>query len=202
MASVVRPSLNACAAVKVASIGTLTNWVTENRMNFIDYLILIVLLISVFLGFFRGFFAEAISLICWLGGLWLAWHYAYLVEPHLGGLLAKAPFNTWAARTILLVAVLVTGWLVTGVLSYFAHQSGISLMLDRLLGVLFGCIRGVVLISITVMLAKQVQLDRTDWWQKSRFMPMAAEVASWIKGFADSAVSIHRQDQSDTTAEV
>lgn len=170
-------------------------------MNLIDYLILIVLLVSVFLGFFRGFVAEAISLISWLGGLWLAWHYAYLVEPHLGGLLADPPFNTWAARTILLVAVLVTGWLVIGVVTYFAHQSGISLMLDRLLGVLFGFIRGVVLISITVMLARQLQLERTDWWQHSRFMPMAAEVSSWVKGFADSAVSERRHVQSRTAAE-
>ena len=169
-------------------------------MNFIDYLILAVLLVSVFLGFFRGFLTEAISLICWLGGLWLAWHYAYLLEPHLGGVLADPPLNTWAARTILFVSVLVLGWLVTGIVTYFAHQSGISLMLDRLLGVLFGGIRGIVLIAVAVMLARQMQLDRTDWWQKSRFMPVASEVASWVKGFADSAVAQHRQTQSEVAA--
>ncbi len=170
-------------------------------MNFIDYLILIVLLVSLFLGFFRGFLGEAIGLISWLGGLWLAWHYAYLLEPHLGGLVAEPPLNTWAARTILLLAALVTGWLVAGIATYLAHQSGISLMLDRLLGVLFGLIRGVVVVSIAVMLGKQVQLERTEWWQGSHFMPIAVEVAGWIKGFADSAVSEQRAVQSDTTAE-
>lgn len=170
-------------------------------MNFIDYLILAVLLISLFLGFFRGFLGEAISLISWLGGLWLAWHYAYLIEPHLGGLIAEPPLNTWAARTIMLVAVLVTGWLVAGVVTYFAHQSGISLMLDRLLGMLFGVIRGIVLVSIMVMLGIQVQLDRGDWWKESRFMPFAVEVAGWVKGFADSAVSEQRQTQPETATE-
>lgn len=170
-------------------------------MNFIDYLILTILLISLFLGFLRGFLGEAISLISWLGGLWLAWHYAYLIEPYLGGLIAQPPLNTWAARTILLLAVLVTGWLIGGVVSYFAHQSGISLMLDRLLGVLFGFIRGMVLVAVIVMLGTQVQLQRTDWWQKSRFMPIAVEVSSWVKGFADSAVSEQRQSQSKAAAE-
>lgn len=170
-------------------------------MNFIDYLILAVLLISLFLGFFRGFLGEAISLISWLGGLWLAWHYAYLIEPHLGGLIAEPPLNTWAARTIMLVAVLIAGWLIGGVVTYFAHQSGISLMLDRLLGMLFGVIRGMVLVSIMVMLGVQVQLERTEWWQESRFMPLAVEVSGWVKGFADSAVSERRRTQSETAAE-
>lgn len=170
-------------------------------MNFIDYLILAILLLSLFLGYFRGFIGEAISLISWLGGLWLAWHYAHLVEPHLGGLIAEPPLSTWAARAMLLVAVLVTGWIISGIVSYFATQSGISLMLDRLLGILFGTIRGMVLVAIIVMLGKQVQLDRTGWWQDSRFMPIADEVSGWVKGFADSAVSQRRHAQSETAAE-
>jgi membrane protein required for colicin V production len=169
-------------------------------MNFIDYLILAIVLLSLFVGYFRGFIGEAISLISWLGGLWLAWHYAHLIEPHLGGLIAQPPFSTWAARTLILLAVLVIGWIIGGIVSYFANQSGISLMLDRLLGILFGAIRGVVLVAIFVMLAKQVQLDRTSWWNSSRFMPIAAEVSDWVKGFADSAVSERRRMQTETTA--
>jgi membrane protein required for colicin V production len=166
-------------------------------MNFIDYLILAIVLLSLFVGYFRGFIGEAISLISWLCGLWLAWHYAHLIEPHLGGLIAEPPLSTWAARILLLLAVLVIGWVIGGMVAYFANQSGISLMLDRLLGTLFGAIRGVILVAIIVMLAKQVQLDRTTWWQSSRFMPIAAEVSGWIKGFAESAVSERRHAQSE-----
>lgn len=170
-------------------------------MNFIDYLILAVLLVSLFLGYFRGFLGEAISLISWLGGLWLAWHYAHLLQPHLGGLLANPPVNVWAARTVMLLAVLVVGWLIGGIVGYFANQSGISLMLDRLLGMLFGAIRGMVLVAVAVMLGKQLQLDGASWWQRSRFMPIAEDVSGWVKGFADSAVSERRHVQSETAAE-
>lgn len=161
---------------------------SERRcMNFIDYLILITLLVSVILGFFRGFLREAIGLLSWLGGLWLAWHFADVLEPHLGGQLSKAPYNLWAARGILLLACLVTGWLAGNLVSYFMTQSGLSLMLDRTIGVLFGFIRGVVLVAIAVLLAREVNLDESSWWKRSYLLPAATEVSSWVKGFADSA---------------
>ena len=170
-------------------------------MNFIDYLILAILLISLLLGFFRGFLREAIGLLTWLGGLWLAWRYAYLLQPHLGGLLATQPYNTWAARGILLLSCLVIGWSIGGIVAYFVHQSGISLMLDRMIGMLFGFIRGVIVVAIMVMLAREVQLEHAAWWQQSRLLPIASEVSTWIQGFAESAVTrLHQEQSPDSTA--
>ena len=169
-------------------------------MNFADYLILGVLLISLVLGFFRGFLREAVSLIAWLGGLWLAWHFAYRLEPYLGGLIAQPPLSTWVARAIILLAVLIVGWIIGGILAYFIHQSGVSLMLDRGLGVIFGVIRGAVLIAIAVMLAQLVELERTQWWSRSRLLPYSVELSGWIKSFAETAVSELKQ-RSGGTAE-
>ena len=160
----------------------------RRRMNFIDYLILLTLLVSVLLGFFRGFLREAIGLLSWLGGLWLAWHFAYALQPHLGGLLAKPPYGVWAARGILLLACLVVGWLIGNMVGYFMTQSGLSLMLDRMIGVLFGFIRGVVLVAIAVLLAREVNLDQSSWWKSSYLLPAATEASTWIKGFVDSAI--------------
>jgi membrane protein required for colicin V production len=156
-------------------------------MNLIDYVLVIILVVSFVLGYARGFLTEAIGLISWLAGLWLAWHFAYLVEPHLGGLVREPPLSTWTARVAILLTVLVIGWLISGVCSYFIQQSGVSLMLDRILGVLFGLIRGVILAAMLAMFGMQLQLNRTDWWEDSRFLPYAAEVATWLKGFADAA---------------
>jgi len=165
-------------------------------MNFADYLILITLLISVALGFFRGFLREAIGLLSWLGGLWLAWHYAEALEPYLGGQLAKSPYNVWAARGILLLGILVVGWLIGNIVSYFMTQSGLSLMLDRLIGVVFGFIRGVVLVAVAVLLAREVDLQETSWWRSSYLLPKATEVSSWVKGFAESGVQETERHQT------
>jgi membrane protein required for colicin V production len=162
-------------------------------MNAADYVILAALAISLVFGTIRGFMREAISLLAWLGGVWLAWRYAHLVTPFLGGLLGEEPQRTWVARAIVVAVVLLFGWLVAGILSYFIHQSGLSLMLDRILGGLFGVLRGAVLVSLLIMLGQLVQLDQVTWWKKSQLIPHAVTVSQWISGFAESAL-----DSSDS----
>ncbi|MSR01114.1 MAG: CvpA family protein, partial [Gammaproteobacteria bacterium] len=52
-------------------------------MTLIDYFIIAILLISAGLGFMRGFFREITLLLSWIISLWLATHFAYLIEPLL-----------------------------------------------------------------------------------------------------------------------
>src|SRR5262245_52644058 len=99
-------------------------------MNGADYLILGVILLSMVLGMIRGFVREAIALLAWLGGMWFAWRYAPALEPYLGGTIGDPPASTWAARVLILLAVLVLGWLLAGILTYFLRHSGLSIMVD------------------------------------------------------------------------
>lgn len=154
-------------------------------MNGADYLILAVLVVSMLLGFFRGFLREAISLIAWLGGTWLAWRYAYLLEPYLGGALAHHPAKIWVARALILVAAVLVGWLLGALLGYLIRP-GLSLVVDRLLGMFFGAIRGAVILSVLVILAQLVKFDDVDWWKESRMMPKLVDLAGWVQAFADA----------------
>lgn len=160
------------------------------QMNGVDYLILGVLLASMLLGMVRGFVREAIGLLAWLGGVWLAWRYAPLLEPELGGLIGDPPVSTWAARVLIVLAVLVVGWLVAGVLSYALRHSGLSLLVDRLLGMLFGVMRGAVVVAVFVLLGQFVELHRVDWWTDSQLLPYASELAGWIQTFAETSMEV------------
>jgi membrane protein required for colicin V production len=157
-------------------------------MNGADYLILAILVISLLLGFFRGFMREAVSLIAWLGGIWLAWRFAYLVEPHLGGLVADPPASTWVARALILVGVILVGWLVASLLAYLIRP-GLSLVIDRLLGLFFGLVRGAVVLAVLVMLGQLAELDDVDWWRESRLMPHVVDFSGWVQAFADAGRS-------------
>lgn len=158
-------------------------------MNGADYLIIGVLAFSMLLGMFRGFVSESIALLAWLGGLWLAWRYAPLLEPFMGGMLSEPPVRTWAARALIVMAVVIVGWLVSGLLGYLLRHSGISPAVDRLLGMLFGVVRGIVVISAFVLLAQFARLDQAKWWQKSRLLPYATECAGWIQTFAETGMT-------------
>jgi membrane protein required for colicin V production len=156
-------------------------------MNGADYLILGVLAFSMLLGLFRGFVREAIALLAWLGGLWLAWRYAPTLEPLFRGAV-DPPVATWAARAVIVISVLIVGWLLAAILSYFLRHSPLSVMVDRLLGMFFGVVRGAVVIAIVVLLAQFAHLEQTKWWKDSRFLPYAAECAGWVQAFAETGM--------------
>jgi len=165
-------------------------------MNGADYLILGVLAFSMLLGLFRGFVREAIALLAWLGGLWLAWRYAPLVEPLFRGAL-DAPMSTWAARAVIVISVLIVGWLLAAILSYFLRHSALSVMVDRLLGMFFGVVRGAVVITVVVLLAQFAHLEQTKWWRSSKLLPYAVECAGWIQTFAETGMeALERQARS------
>jgi membrane protein required for colicin V production len=157
-------------------------------MNAADYIIICALLISLVLGFVRGFMREALALLAWLGGVWLAWRYADAIKPLFGGMLAEEPQRTWVARAVIVALVLLGVWILSAVLAYFIHQSGLSVMVDRVLGMLFGFIRGVVLVSLLAMLGTLVRLDEVRWWKKSELIPYATDVSRWISLFAETAL--------------
>jgi membrane protein required for colicin V production len=157
-------------------------------MNAADYLIVGVLLASMLLGALRGFVREAVGLLAWLGGLWFAWRYAPGLEPYLGGMVGKPPVSLWTARAAILLGVLVIGWLISGILGYFLRHSALSVLVDRILGLVFGTVRGAVVIAVFVMLGEFVELNRVDWWKGSQLLPYTSELASWIQNFAETGM--------------
>lgn len=165
-------------------------------MNAADYLIVGVMFVSMVLGMLRGFVREAIGLLAWLGGLWLAWRYAPDLEPFLGGMVRERPVSLWTARVLLLFAVLLVGWLIAGILGYFLRHSALSVLVDRILGLVFGLVRGAVVIAVFVMLAEFVELNRVEWWKRSNLLPYASEIASWIQNFAETGMKTVGDAQS------
>src|SRR5450432_1806494 len=112
-----------------------------------DVLILLVLLGSTAIGLLRGFVREAASLVFWIIAIWAAWKFGPGIEPHLGGLLADPNVAPWVGRLVILVLVLLIGWVVGMLLSYFTRSLGLGVM-DRVLGLLFGLLRGLVLMGL------------------------------------------------------
>ena len=128
-------------------------------MDGADHLFAIILLVSATVGFFRGFVRESIALAAWLVGLWVAWHYAWVVNPWLGGALAEPGVREWTGRAVVLLLVLLLGSLAGSIVSYYVRRAVAVAAVDRLLGVAFGLLRGAVLIGLFVLVGRAVNLD-------------------------------------------
>jgi membrane protein required for colicin V production len=157
-------------------------------MNGADYLFAAVFLVSLGMGILRGFVRESISLLVWLIGLWLAWRFAYVLYPYLGGALAEPGLREWMARILMLVLVLLVGSAVGALANYLITRAAGLAATDRVLGALFGLVRAVIMIGIFVMVGQGLGLDGEKWWKDSRLMPWAEHAASWLERYAEPAV--------------
>jgi len=126
-------------------------------MNWIDYLLIALIVFSCVAGVLRGLLREVIALLTWVAAIWIAWHYAYMLEPRLGGALASEGVRAWAARTIF---------------------SGT----DRFFGGIFGFLRGVVMIGLFVMLCHALRLNGEPWWHGSTLIPYGERAANVLRG--------------------
>jgi membrane protein required for colicin V production len=149
-------------------------------MNLADYLVIAAVLLSAVIGAVRGFLREAVALVTLILALFLAWHFADRLEPHLGGLVAQPPASTWAARAIIFLIVLLAGMGVAALLGYFVRLSMFR-GTDRLLGLVFGLFRGIVLLGVFVILGQLLRLDSEQWWHNSRLLPFGEGVANALR---------------------
>ena len=159
-----------------------------------DYILLAIILLSAIVGLVQGFLREICSLVTWVLAIWLAWHYGPALAPHLGGVLDTEPYGLWAGRAIIFVAVLVAGAIIGFAVNHFVRMSLFS-GLDRMLGLLLGLIRGVVIVAFVVILAQSVKLDGEGWWQRSKLVPVVTPLAHVLRAMIGEYLPDQRAGQ-------
>lgn len=167
-------------------------------MSGADYLLVAVLLVSVVAGAIRGFIREAIALGAWVLGVWLAWKFPQWAYPWLGGALSDPPVRDWAARVVIVTATLLAGALIGAVVSWTVRAAVVLGPIDRVLGVVFGAVRGVVIVAVFVLVGQALRLDGEPWWKRSKLLPYASVAAHAVDSMgrraADVAASVNRGD--------
>jgi membrane protein required for colicin V production len=149
-------------------------------MTVADIFIILIMLGSIIIGLLRGFVREAASLVFWIVAIWAAWKFGPAIEPHLGGLLTDPSVAPWVGRLVVLVLVLLAGWVVGMLLSYFTRSLVLGVM-DRVLGLLFGILRGLVLVGLLVIGGELLHLNQEEWWGRSKLVPFGETVGDWLR---------------------
>ncbi|HTV76669.1 MAG TPA: CvpA family protein [Steroidobacteraceae bacterium] len=155
-----------------------------------DYLIIVTVVVSGTVGLFRGLLREIIAVCTWIVAAFVAWHFAAALEPHLGGLLNQEPVRPWAARLILFLLVLLLGHAVGVIVNYFVRLSLLT-GVDRFLGLLFGLLRGVLIVGAAIIVCETVRLDREPWWHQSILVPYGQDAADLLWSLGGSRFKRH-----------
>ena len=147
----------------------------------LDWIILAILLVSTILSAFRGFVREALALGSWILAVIVARWFAPALSMRLSPFIDMASARTLMAYGILIIGTLIVCGLLTRVLSELIRVSGLSAT-DRLLGMVFGFLRGalVVLLGVTA-LHYFTPVSQDPWWQASRLVPLVLDLLNVIK---------------------
>jgi membrane protein required for colicin V production len=148
-------------------------------MLLVDNIIIGLVLISVLIGLFRGFIPEVMSIAVWIVSVWLAWQYADVVSVRLEDKIDSPALLLWLSRAIVFAGGLIGGGLLTAVVSLLVEKSGLS-GTDRVLGMAFGLVRGVLVFGVLVVFARVLDLQQETWWTQSRLIPYGERVGGWI----------------------
>jgi membrane protein required for colicin V production len=149
-------------------------------MKSADYWVVAILLVIAIIGLMRGFLRELVAVVTWLLALFIAWHFASWLAPHLGGLLADEQVRPWAARAILLIFVLFIGSVAGVLIGHFVRLSLFSAT-DRLLGFAFGLVHGAIVFGVFALICQELHLDGEPWWRGSLLIPYAERVANGLR---------------------
>ena len=116
-------------------------------MNPFDVFIIIVLGYSIVRGLFRGLVKEASSVIGVLGGFYAAYSYYPVVGKLLAGLIVNAAYLNILSFLIIFSGVLIIISIIGVVIKYLLNVAFLG-SIDRLCGVCFGLIKGVLIVTV------------------------------------------------------
>ncbi len=151
-------------------------------MNWVDYFILGVVLLSGAISLLRGFTREALSLAGWVIAIWLALAFAPRLAGHLVPYVSIPEVRLAIGFVVILVATLVATALVNLLVGRLVNGTGLG-GTDRMLGLSFGMARGVFIVAILVLLGGLTTFPDSPWWRDSLLVGHFQAVAVWLRGF-------------------
>ena len=150
-------------------------------MFWIDLVIIAVIVLSALISIIRGFVKESISLVTWIIAGLLALRYYPQMADLLEPLIKTVTLREFVGGGILFVATLIVGAIVNFIVSQLVSKTGLS-GTDKALGVVFGGARGVLIVTMIVLLASHTPAPESSLWQDSAMIGFFQQLAEWVEG--------------------
>lgn len=135
-------------------------------MAALDWVFLMVLAISLLLGAWRGLVFEMLSLAAWVTAFFVAQWFAADVAQWLPMTGAAEPLRYAAGFLLTFMLAAFAGGLVAVFVKKLITVAGLA-PVDRVLGSVFGLVRGVVLLLAVAVVIAMTPLKSSVWWNES-----------------------------------
>ncbi len=150
-------------------------------LNFADWFILVVLVASGLISFSRGFTKEFLSLFLWVAAFIAAISLEYLATPKIDEYIGNPEISKILSYVVVFIVFIFVGGILIKFISKIIKWSGAS-GFDRFLGVLFGLIRGLIVLFVIFLLLPS-SLKTTDLINNSKITPLIQKYAPQIEAY-------------------
>lgn len=147
-------------------------------MTGFDFAVIAILLVSLLFGLWRGLVYEVLSLMGWPIAFVLSKLFAGNVAPMMPG--AQETMRITLAYAVVFVAALIVWGVLAWLASRLVKVAGLG-WLDRLLGGLFGVLRGVLVMLVLVWLAGLTHIPEQPFWRTAQTSKTAEDAALLAK---------------------
>ena len=140
-------------------------------VNGLDFVVILLILVSAMFAYFRGFAHEILTVAAWLGAVFATIYGLPYAKPYARQFLAIEFLADLVAGVVVFVVSLIAFSLITNLIGKWAQGSGLG-MLNRSLGFLFGILRGALLICLVYVGVEWMMPpdDQPPWMRTARTM--------------------------------
>lgn len=156
-------------------------------MNWADWAICAIIALSALISLQRGFVKEALSLAVWFAAIVVSMLFHQNLQVLLADFIQISSLRQIAAFAILFFITLIVGSMVNHLIAAIVKATGLS-GTDRLLGTVFGVLRGAMLVLVILILMPAiVSIEQDDWYKQSIVIPKFLLMEAWAR---DTSVAV------------
>ena len=164
-------------------------------MIWVDYAIIGIIALSALIGLLRGFVREALSLAAWVAAIWVAVEFSGRLAAVLTHYISVPSLRLMAAFAALFLGILILIGIINFLIVRLLAKTGLG-GTDQMLGIVFGIARGVVIITLLILLAGATPFPKDPWWNQSTLIVYFEDLAAMARNLlpADIASRFVYQD--------
>lgn len=148
-------------------------------MTLVDIIALAIVAVSALVALLRGFVREVFSLIAWILAVVVAARFGESAAGWLTGLIGNEQARAVTGFLVLFFVTLFIGHALSVALVRLMKTSGLRAT-DRTLGLVFGVLRGVVVVGVAVMVLWATPMRDHQMYTQAALRPLLVPVATFL----------------------
>jgi len=173
------------------------NW---SQLNWVDYLIIALIGLSTIFSLWRGFIREVMSLVVWAAAFFVAIYFSAPFSGYFTKISSNVNVQLVISFIILFLVTLFIGAILNFLLSQMIEISGLD-GLNRLVGGVFGFVRGLVIVTGVVFLFALTSAVNTESWGNSVLIPKFQTLATASKKMLPASAKVLFEQAKKAVAE-